>query len=249
MFRVFPVAGLIAGIMIAGHARAAVTASVEAVGVQQTMVALSGAQVATFDAYPDSWAGSGDIFSGAITSSITNGGFRVYNANEYGGAGGSGMFGTVGDTTSLRLSQSVTFTGLWASAIDGAELNSVGNTIALYDGESLLGSFSLKGVLAQASGTIPAGYFGNPNLSFAGRDSGEPFAFFNFTSTTAFNRIDFIQNGGGGFELDNLTIGNVNGAPGGSTPAVPEPASWALMIGGFGMIGAAMRRRHAAIAA
>jgi hypothetical protein len=32
------------------------------------------------------------------------------------------------------------------------------------------------------------------------------------------------------------------------TPAVPEPASWALMLGGFGMIGGAMRsRRRAAV--
>jgi hypothetical protein len=29
--------------------------------------------------------------------------------------------------------------------------------------------------------------------------------------------------------------------------AVPEPASWAMMIGGFGMVGAAMRRRRTAI--
>jgi len=29
-------------------------------------------------------------------------------------------------------------------------------------------------------------------------------------------------------------------------PAVPEPASWAMMIGGFGLIGAAMRRRSTA---
>lgn len=29
-----------------------------------------------------------------------------------------------------------------------------------------------------------------------------------------------------------------------SAAAVPEPASWALMIGGFGLIGAAMRRRR-----
>ncbi len=27
------------------------------------------------------------------------------------------------------------------------------------------------------------------------------------------------------------------------TPGVPEPAAWALMLGGFGMVGAAMRRR------
>ena len=31
------------------------------------------------------------------------------------------------------------------------------------------------------------------------------------------------------------------------TAAVPEPASWAMMIGGFGMVGAAMRRRKVAV--
>lgn len=34
-----------------------------------------------------------------------------------------------------------------------------------------------------------------------------------------------------------------------STPAVPEPASWALMIGGFGLTGAALRRSKARSAA
>jgi hypothetical protein len=28
-------------------------------------------------------------------------------------------------------------------------------------------------------------------------------------------------------------------------PSVPEPASWVMMIGGFGMVGAALRRRKA----
>jgi hypothetical protein len=31
--------------------------------------------------------------------------------------------------------------------------------------------------------------------------------------------------------------------------AVPEPASWAMMIGGFGLVGAAMRRRERSVAA
>ena len=34
-----------------------------------------------------------------------------------------------------------------------------------------------------------------------------------------------------------------------SDGAVPEPATWALMIGGFGLAGAALRRRRAAVAA
>ena len=30
--------------------------------------------------------------------------------------------------------------------------------------------------------------------------------------------------------------------------AAPEPESWALMIAGFGLVGAALRRRHASVA-
>jgi hypothetical protein len=37
---------------------------------------------------------------------------------------------------------------------------------------------------------------------------------------------------------DNITFGSVN--PGG----VPEPAAWAMMLAGFGLVGAAMRRRQ-----
>lgn len=39
------------------------------------------------------------------------------------------------------------------------------------------------------------------------------------------------------------------GIAGVAPPGVPEPASWALMIGGFGLAGAALRRRRATVAA
>ncbi len=34
-----------------------------------------------------------------------------------------------------------------------------------------------------------------------------------------------------------------------NAPGVPEPATWALMIGGFGLAGAALRRRRSVVSA
>ena len=42
--------------------------------------------------------------------------------------------------------------------------------------------------------------------------------------------------------FDNITLGS-------ATPGLPEPESWVLLIGGFGLTGAAMRRRKAMLAA
>ena len=42
-------------------------------------------------------------------------------------------------------------------------------------------------------------------------------------------------------------IMNVSFSVGDTVPAVPEPASWALMLVGFGIVGAAMRRRPSSI--
>jgi hypothetical protein len=54
--------------------------------------------------------------------------------------------------------------------------------------------------------------------------------------------IDF--GGGANFvAYDNITFGSAT--PGG----VPEPASWAMLIAGFGLVGAAQRRRKVALAA
>jgi hypothetical protein len=204
------------------------TAAYESAGVQQTTRQVAGKEIATFDSM-SGWVGSGNIFTGPISGTITNGGFNVGGANVYGGAGGTGNFATVYNTTTIKLSQAVNYAGLWASAIDGDFSNTQGNTVALYSGDTLLGSFALMPLLRNVS----SNYYGNPNANFSGMDSGEPYAFFNFDSTTKFDRVDIVQNGGGGFELDNITIGNIG--------AVPEPASWALMILGFGTIGALLR--------
>jgi PEP-CTERM motif len=79
----------------------------------------------------------------------------------------------------------------------------------------------------------------NNNANFSGRAPG----YYGFSRATA--DIASIRFSNAFMGVRNLSyIGPEIGNPGG----VPEPASWALMIAGFGMIGGAMRRReHAAI--
>jgi len=57
--------------------------------------------------------------------------------------------------------------------------------------------------------------------------------------------------GGGGAALGVLLIDRVTlrDAMAAGVAGVPEPAGWALMIGGFGMAGAALRRRGRGVAA
>ncbi len=58
-------------------------------------------------------------------------------------------------------------------------------------------------------------------------------------------KIVGLDNFGGspGFDVDFIQV-----LPGSIGNAVPEPASWAMLIAGFGLTGAAMRRRAAATA-
>ena len=73
----------------------------------------------------------------------------------------------------------------------------------------------------------------NPSQGFQGWFSQR----FSFTATAASDTLSF------------LSLGTPNGLPpvalldGVSLTAVPEPAAWALMIAGFGMVGFAARRR------
>jgi len=65
--------------------------------------------------------------------------------------------------------------------------------------------------------------------------------FFGFVSDTAFTsiRLRARPQSGHYVSLDDVTFGS------GSVGAVPEPGAWAMMLGGFGIIGGALRRRTA----
>ena len=61
---------------------------------------------------------------------------------------------------------------------------------------------------------------------------------FTATSTTSVLTFTSLSNTPSGPALDNVAIG-----------AVPEASTWAMLIAGFGMVGAASRRRRSAITA
>ncbi len=65
--------------------------------------------------------------------------------------------------------------------------------------------------------------------------------FWGITDTAnTFTTVSFAQSGSDRFGFDDLTVGDVKQVTGG----VPEPTTWAMMIGGFGAIGGTMRYRR-----
>jgi PEP-CTERM motif len=82
-------------------------------------------------------------------------------------------------------------------------------------------------------------------------DLGTGVVYGQVTVSAATNLVTVKLNGAGLSALNAAanagTAFNVGGSL--STAVVPEPASWAMLIAGFGLVGAAMRRRKAALAA
>ncbi|HWJ70895.1 MAG TPA: PEPxxWA-CTERM sorting domain-containing protein [Sphingobium sp.] len=83
---------------------------------------------------------------------------------------------------------------------------------------------------------VPGGNFTNPaNGNQFDADTNGLFRVFGSAGET-FNSITFAS-GSNSFEVDNLMVKG----------AVPEPATWAMMIGGLALVGASMRRRKVEI--
>ena len=91
------------------------------------------------------------------------------------------------------------------------------------------------------------GYWGNGTFTnvtpYSFVANGELHGVIRFTGT--FNQVTFTD--GADEYWHGIQIGIAGIAPP-STPGVPEPATWAMMLTGFGMVGAFARRRKAALA-
>jgi PEP-CTERM motif len=110
--------------------------------------------------------------------------------------------------------------GFGFAALASGNINSIVTFSAFDASDVLLGSITADGM------DFPGGFT-------------EGLVSLNFSGIASYATIDFTLPSTTRFFIDNFTL---------NTAAVPEPASWALMIAGFGLVGGAMRRRGATTA-
>ena len=111
-------------------------------------------------------------------------------------------------------------------ALNGTNFTTTNSSLRVVNGEVYVGGNNL-----QADGL--GGLFANNDFSIGfgfNSQTGVLTSFDSFRIVTTTNRV--------------VVRGNDLSFAGPPPAAVPEPASWALMLGGFGLIGAAMRSRR-----
>ncbi|MEH1778598.1 hypothetical protein [Nostoc sp.] len=174
----------------------------------------------------------------------------IENADQYGGAGGTGQYFDVDSNRSgnnqtvstLNLTTPQSYFGLWWSAGDA------NNVLTFLSQGKVVYSMTTADVVNYIAGlSNKSSYYGNPNSAFQNQDSGEPFAFINFYDVGGtFDQVQFSNNGGTGFESDNHTVATGYNSISGNVviKAVPESSS-VLGVFAIGFVGAAsvMTRR------
>lgn len=187
-------------------------------------------------------AGNSYAISGTYT------GVEINQADQYGGAGGSGKYAVTFTTAGYTLALSTTnpngvnYFGFWLSALDK------GNMLYFYNGGALVYTFTPTDML-NLVGTCPnsSGFCGNPNSDHLHANNGQPYAFLNFFDIgSTFTRIVFSENPlSGGYESDNQTVGYAT-ALSGTVLTTAEPVSAAVLLAGLAGLGMMRRRRSAA---
>jgi hypothetical protein len=175
----------------------------------------------TFTAGPVSLPGGITYTSTSAGSVIGTGG---YSLNENGSAATTPIVGTNGTTDAITLTfanpVSAFGAGMSYAVIGGVPVGSNAPVISAFDiNGALIASYDLEALAPIRSNGA------NEFFLFRGID-GQGTGIKSFTMSGAFI----------------IASGSFTSA------VVPEPASWAMLIAGFGLVGATMRRRRAAIA-
>jgi len=124
-----------------------------------------------------------------------------------------------------------TGTGKYLGIVDGSA------TFA-FNGSTHAFGFYATGVQTIFGTTFEVTYANGTSKSFAVPVNGNGGVnFFGVVDPVAFSSITIYRPGIDAWGIDNVSYGF-------PAAAVPEPASWAMMIGGFAFVGAALRRRR-----
>jgi hypothetical protein len=152
----------------------------------------------------------------AVGTLSTAGAMSIVTADQWGGAGGTGLYFGLGaesgsaDPVTLAFGGPQSYFGMWWSAADA------NNMVQFYSGSTLVATYTM----ASAFAGLDSAYYGNPGSP--GVDLGESFAYFDFYGTdgTTFTSAVLSNAGttGTGFEADNFSV----------VTAVSEPSALAL---------------------
>ena len=169
----------------------------------------------------------------AAQEMVVNGGFETGSLSSFMQTGNTGFTGV--DAPSAASGNFGAFFGPVGS------VGRISQPLATTVGQSYLISFDLRNL----SGGTPNFYevlFGNSQLFTASNSS--VFGYTNFSTTAVATGTSTVlmfnfQHNPSFFLLDNVSV-----TPSRVTGAVPEPATWAMMLIGFGAIGVSLRRRR-----
>ena len=168
---------------------------------------------------------------------------------------GNTVFGTVGvggPSVSFKSTDTITTNGGGQAFIDGVGRNGVFDNVAVFMTTYAYGftelNFNMQ-KLAQAAGfnaTIDVYDLSNALIaSFVMPvGNGQNKGYLHGDAGEVFSKVVFNSGANGQFSSVrqfDMTLAPAN--------AVPEPATWALMISGFGLVGSALRRRRTALSA
>lgn len=116
------------------------------------------------------------------------------------------------------------------------------NSTATFTFASAVTAFSID-LMSIANSAVTMTVAGNSFSRAVATNVNPNRTFFGLTSDTGITGFTLTAAGGYG-EFDNLTLTSARAV----SAAVPEPATWAMMLIGFGGIGVAMRRRKDKVA-
>lgn len=202
---------------------------------------------------PAGFSGLGSIQSTQALPVARFGAQHMYNDTTLTGDAGATTLTLSGLAAHSMLSMSFDFvawnswdgTGSSFPSGDFFEVLLDGVLLASISPNNASGTLSIAGPAVLIAGPAPFGY--GDSDPFFNRDTAWAVTVSNFSHSSANAVFTFRVNGLGwqggsdeSFGLDNLVIS----IPRADSGAVPEPATWAMMLAGFGIVGGSLRRHR-----